>query len=541
MPGVHLNDVEGRLAKAWQSDTRFGQALTSISISGAAGLRGLQDVTLEFDYPVTVISGRNGAGKSTLLALAMLAFSDPARKSGAGSSKKPRGKHSRAQRQNYQDFVFSDFFFKGPTDSDVSGIDIHWAYADGASLTVHKQSNKWMRYERRPKKRVTYLGISRCVPAIEQRTLRSKFGGSRQLVPTTNLNEAYVRRLSNIMGAEFVNAEVYGDERYGLRALQNRARYSGFNMGAGEDAVVQILHALQEAQPGSIIGIEEIELGIHPSALRQLAQHIIQVSKDKGLQVVITSHSEHFIDQVPRQARVLLQRAGRSAFVYPGPTTRMALTALSNVKNAEYTIFVEDAIAEQIVGTLLEHDLRRRVEVKAIGSKSGFSRIAQFVESTEPGRGYLLLFDGDVTDSELRKFFLDWGKTPPMELTNGTRRGFEIHAVPDSTRIFVGRLPGQEPPERWLLRAVLDDVAAVGHFAGSIGPTFDTDEARAVIEEVCTMKDVHSLLYELAERLQISGNICCDHVVRALVQAQPSLAVEFSNRIRSLLGGELAN
>ena len=52
--------------------------LRSISIKGRPGLRGIQDLSINFNYPLTVISGKNGCGKTTALALAALGFHSPA-------------------------------------------------------------------------------------------------------------------------------------------------------------------------------------------------------------------------------------------------------------------------------------------------------------------------------------------------------------------------------------------------------------------------------------------------------------------------------
>jgi hypothetical protein len=45
-----------------------------------------------------------------------------------------------------------------------------------------------MQYERRPERPVHYLGVSRCIPAIEQSVLRGHFK-SKTKKPSANLNE----------------------------------------------------------------------------------------------------------------------------------------------------------------------------------------------------------------------------------------------------------------------------------------------------------------------------------------------------------------
>ena len=78
MPGSHLNKLERSLLARWQKPQGYGvPLLRSIEISGTSGIRGLRDVKLKLQYPVTTIVGRNATGKSTWLALAALAFHSP--------------------------------------------------------------------------------------------------------------------------------------------------------------------------------------------------------------------------------------------------------------------------------------------------------------------------------------------------------------------------------------------------------------------------------------------------------------------------------
>jgi energy-coupling factor transporter ATP-binding protein EcfA2 len=174
MPGTRLNDTERRLLRAWTNgDFSDHPQLKSISISAqnGGGLRGISNLEIEFNYPVTFISGQNGCGKSTVLALAALGFhGEPGHLPTNAKRFSGRG----AARFGY--YTFKDFFHRGPGDADFTGIQIKWQYSDISPVSISKQSDKWMRYERRPARPVEFLGLSRAVPAIELSTLRNQFG-----------------------------------------------------------------------------------------------------------------------------------------------------------------------------------------------------------------------------------------------------------------------------------------------------------------------------------------------------------------------------
>jgi hypothetical protein len=254
MPGSRLNDTEHKLLKWWENSKTFDYPiLQSISVEGDPGLRGIQKLKIEFNYPITVVCGRNGCGKTTILALASLGFHSPQNHLPYSARRRPK------KEENFTYYTFSDFFFKGPNDPDITGVKIKWIYKGiekPKELEIQKQSTKWMRYERRPQRPVHYFGLSRCVPAIENSTLRSHFGNSPKKNKTNTLNEDFCQRLSDIMGRQYSNAEVMSSSRYSVRAYEDgTTSSSSFNMGAGEDILIDLLYLLQKSPKGSLIGL----------------------------------------------------------------------------------------------------------------------------------------------------------------------------------------------------------------------------------------------------------------------------------------------
>ena len=69
------------------------------------------------------------------------------------------------------------------------------------------------------------------------------------------------------------------------------SRYSEANAGSGEVAVIQLVKKIEEAQEYSLILLDEPEVSIHPGAQEKLKEYLLEVTKRKKLQVVISSHS----------------------------------------------------------------------------------------------------------------------------------------------------------------------------------------------------------------------------------------------------------
>jgi ABC-type branched-subunit amino acid transport system ATPase component len=494
MPGRSLSAVEKKLQKWWDAaiDTDY-PLLEGLSVkSTVGGLRGIQEIDIKFPYPVMVIAGGNGAGKTTILGLTALGFHGADEHYPRGAKRIPK----KGERFSY--YTFQDFFFRGPSDPDITGLEISWRFRGLPELQISKQTDKWMRYERRPPRPVHYFGISRAVPAIEQSVLRSHFGGGgRTRNKGIQLSVRAVKWVGKILQRKYTTAEKLSSQRYGLMQCQatGGAAYSSFNMGAGEDLLFDLIGSIDSAPSGSLILVEEIEVGIHAAALKRLAEVLQEIALEKKLQIIVSSHSEQFVDALPRQARILLRREGPVHHVFPGVSTGFIFSDLVGVATPELKIYCEDEFARRLIECGLNPEIRSRVNVQAVGDKNTVADMAAYHIMSRSSVPCIVVWDGDVSDAEASAV---------------CKKACERLKVNVFTHF---RLPGGDVPEKTVVNAILATPAAITLFAVIAGVT--EGQARSALDAALGESDHHSMPFAIRERLGLDQMV----VVSALAQA----------------------
>jgi predicted ATPase len=498
MPGIHLSKLEQQLQKAWNAE-KFGDSplLKSIEINanGGAGLRGIKSLRVDFDYPVTFFTGQNGAGKSTLLALAALAYH------GVPGHMASLEKNLTAHEDgDFTYFTFRNFFHRGPGDAAVKDVALTWRYDENTpEVSLIKKTDKWMRYERRPKRAVEFLGISRAVPAIELSYLRSNFNADIAGISPAPLTVETRRVVEKILGRQYPKVEEINHKKFKIRRT-SESGYTSFNMGAGEDSLIALLAQLSQLPKGSLVVIDEVETALHPAAQRKLVEALLQLSWERKLQIIGSTHSHHIIDNLPRVARKLIVREQETHRIVVSPTTMLALSEISEQQNKELLIICEDLFAASLITTALSAQVRKRVDIQACGANSELARYARSHLRIASKARCLIVWDGDVSIQEAKEYLITAKAQIP-----------DFNSI--DKRLTWRCLPSGKSPEKWALEVCrtkgLEDV--VREFGlNSEGQAID-------ILDSCGLDDVHDIPYDLAQATGLKEDDAAQRLVRCSV------------------------
>jgi predicted ATPase len=467
-------------------------------------LRGINTLDITFQYPITAIAGRNGAGKSTILALACCAYHNS--KSGF---KLPKRKNTY--------YTFSDFFIQHAEEVPPEGIEVNYyiahnkwkkstAHPDGVGVGMQRRKKnkggKWNDYDDRVKKNVVFLGIERIVPHSERSQSRSYSRAFSEAEPKGWENK--VRdAVGFVLGRKYDKFRYLEYSKYSLPIVQvGSTIYSGFNMGAGENALFEIFSTIYACGPGTLLVMDEVELGLHAEAQRRFIERLKDVCLDTHTQVICTTHSCEIFDCLPYDARFFVESVQSKTKITEGISSDFAFAKMASVPSAEVDLLVEDEVAKTIILSSLPTSIRSRTAVHVIGSATALARQLAALHIRSSEKPTVAVFDGDQRSKESDN--LEHARSMCEKPKGDFAAWF-------STRIDY--LPGDTWPEAWLVHRASENVEALAALLAC-----DAEVLKDTLE-YGLQAGKHNEFFEVAKQLGMDRQMCLQTVAMVVCSA----------------------
>ena len=441
--------IENRLRELWDNlqgkKPHLPHFLSEIRLDG---IRGLDNLRVLIDYPVSVIAGGNATGKSTVLFAAACAY---------------RGTDKRTFLNLRPSRLFPNFrpedggrgdeWQEGTIDFDYltseGGLSMQWQRSKRSwSLNFFGRTNA-----SQPERQVYLRALSdlNSLSRIDATILRSS-RTSRYELEEINLTASQIEFAHQMLPfrySEVVNFS-RGSKNLLFAAQESGANYSEFNMAAGERAILRLSQEITQLN-GALVLIDEVETGLHPWVQQLLMLHLQQLALRNDLQIIVTSHSPVVLDSVPARGRIFLDRDEDSGKIVVCPPYRDIIqNALYGRSNETLKLLCEDKIAEGILKGVFDFLLpqeRIKWESVQIGRDTGASEFpmhARALAKFGQIQDTVFILDGDQRDREIEG-----------EIKDAAGRGVNISIL---------FLPGKESPESWLwdrLKTIRSDVVDV--------------------------------------------------------------------------------
>ncbi|WP_087687135.1 ATP-dependent endonuclease [Pandoraea sp. PE-S2R-1] len=510
--------IDGELRNWFTSD--YSKSLLRKIQVVTGQIRGVSSLNINLTYPITAFAGVNGAGKSTILALASCAYH-----ANKNSFKLPR--------RNQPYYTFSDFFIQHREEHAPDGIEIKYTFAldtwkkteerpDGRALgyQIRKKNKggKWNDYSSRLKKTVVFLGIERIVPHSERSQSRS-YSKSFSDVKAKGWENKVRDAVGYILGKTYDDFRYLEHSRYSLPIVKIKdVTYSGFNMGAGENALFEIFSTIYSCEEKALLVMDEIELGLHAKAQKLFMKKLKEVCKETGTQVICTTHSREIFECLPDDARFFVENIGGKTKLTGGISPEFAFAKMGSQTGNELEILVEDDVGKSLLQAALSAATRTRVTITIIGSATAIARQLAAAYVRKDTRPILAIFDGDQRAHGSSNF------EHAKNMAENPGKDFK-----DWYESRIAYLPGSTWPESWIVQKAqaASDVAAV---ALACEP-----EATPGILEFGLQAGKHNEFFEISQHVGLSKTQCLERLSATVCAIFPTEVAYLVEKIDELL------
>lgn len=428
--------LERRLNDLWMNlqgkKSHMPQYLEGVRLKG---IRGIDDLRVVFDYPVSVIAGGNATGKSTVLFAAACAYRVP----GAG----------------VKDFVPSTLFpyyrpKTGEREDDRGEITIEFDYlTQGGRLPMQWHRGKgWNRNflgrknAQQPERQVYLRTLSNLSNPAEVRGVlsMSRANSAPTESPLTASQIQFAEQMLPFRYEEVV-ALSSGSKNLLFCEQEGGAAYSELHMAAGERAILRLAQEIAQLD-GALVLIDEVEAGLHPWVQQLLMLQLQQLALRNDLQIIVTSHSPIILDSVPTNGRVFLD-LDETGKVTVRPAYRdVVQDALYGRSSDSLNILCEDDTAEGILQGVFDV-LYPKQGIKAdsvrIGRDTGaneFPAHARAFRKFGQIDKFVFVLDGDKRNSDIEDKIRESSPIPVPVLF----------------------LPERNAPEVWVWEALIQNI-----------------------------------------------------------------------------------
>lgn len=411
-----MTDIKKVLLSKFQGTnlySNFGAAIKSITING---FRGISNLRIDFEYPITAISGTNGSGKSTIGQLVVCAYKQPQ------TNKKYRRRYVK------------DFFPVSQLDPNpfTSGASVKFQYATNTpqsqDLTVSRTASEWSGYKRQPERHSFYVGFALYIPKVERKDLSIYKPGSFTVGTKRIISDEIKSQVSSILN------NLYDEVAFQAISHRNRTielglvqkygyAYSENNMGFGEGRLMYMIDLFENEPDNSLFVLEEPETSLHEDAQYKFIKYLMDVCDRKKHQIILSTHSSIILDALPPEGRKFIIRDINGVKILDRVSASRAKSILTDGNAKALIICVEDNFAFlklQEAIRKLRPGLLSSLKISPMGDTKAVADTVKLLRGMNIKA--IGIRDADVGENTTEKLFKLPGTLPPEK---------EVYEKPD--------------------------------------------------------------------------------------------------------------
>tara|TARA_R110002050_G_scaffold297891_1_gene460020 strand:+ start:1415 stop:2932 length:1518 start_codon:yes stop_codon:yes gene_type:complete len=391
--------------------------------------RHIPSLTINFNHPLSVISGTNRSGKSTILmAIACSHFNFIKRNPQNGNL--DRHTWSSLMQFTNKDLQSQDWTY-------------YITYKIGRKIETKRgqrkhTTKKWNGIGKKESqfkfRDVIFIDLDRILPARNFSKVifnKTKLANEQMISPNnSNIIEEY---LSYILEETFELNKLASHQDKDIFKYKNSNQYSSYNAATGEEVLTRIIIDVVEANRDSLILIDEIEIGLHPKVQRRLVEVLYNIAINDNKQFILSSHSQTILSSVPDTARIFIEKDYLNNFkCIQNISVNAALSKMDSISYPLIDLYCEDDIAEKIIRKILANlqtnhnlsnisDLVNKIVSGSANKTHNFFTVHKETYNYKKIKtGYACILDGDMRTqfpAEDNLFYLYSNKSPELFLT----------------------------------------------------------------------------------------------------------------------------
>lgn len=358
--------------------------------------RGIADLSINIDFPVTVIAGANATGKTTILFACACSYKIP--------NRPDRDSYSPAK-------LFPNLRLrKNPELSDQSNhVELEFHY----TTNKRKASMRWAKGTSwsksymgqhggaQPERTVYLRTLANLTSPSEVRSVLQIGSGQYNVQHLTSDLIAFAQRVLPHQYSSLAEIRVKSKNLfYAVRTDGRGSQYSEFHMSAGERALLRISTEISQLK-NALVLIDEAEAGLHPYTQQQFMLELQRLALRNDLQIILTTHSPVILESVPVEGRIFLERTEDNVEVKPAYRD-IIQKALYGQSLEKLSILCEDDIGEHFILGVLDV-LNPKLGIVhndiIVGRDTGKEQFGQHIEAMGKFRqldSFLFVLDGDA-------------------------------------------------------------------------------------------------------------------------------------------------
>ncbi len=386
--------------------------LNKIKVNDFRHINGLE---ISFDHPVTVITGTNKIGKTSLLLLIACSHYNFKKY----DSTKPNTVLRRHTWRDVLTFTSYESTTRNYSYELIWRVGTDNRSGEGKRLATSQAWTGLGKYSSGTRvnsqikdKEVRLIDLERLLPARNfSNSLIRKISGTGGVRVSPRIEQAFAYIL-DIPGAVEITRIGSHINKIAYLISYSTEPYSSYNAATGEESLINILTDIIDTPVDSLILIDEIEAGFHPSIQRKLADIIQYISWLHKKQFIVTTHSPSILAAFPGKSRKFIDKKLNGNYeTISKISVNAAFSKMDSKAFPLLHLYCEDTEAEFIIRNLL---------VKLNTDYKHFDRLINIIKSGPINQvkndyethkrnfsqmklkmGYACVFDGDYrTDGQ---------------------------------------------------------------------------------------------------------------------------------------------